>query len=101
MKRFLLIGAAIGLVLPVGFLAAHFLGILGSKTLALMLVLWPSSTILIAMSSPTFTVDTLLVFGVSLLLNILLYSLLSLIVYACVRLWKWCIICFRRPCRGE
>lgn len=91
MKRLVLGGAIVGLVIPLCLMAVRFLSFLGTNHYVFgnaELVLWPSSFMLMATEGSHSTLSTLSIVGISVAVNIALYSALGLIVFFFVWLWR-------------
>jgi hypothetical protein len=88
MKRFLLIGAAIGFVLPASLTMAWLLNLDRSLSVYVDLLLWPSSIMLMVTEGSHSMLNVVLIWGISISINMALYSLLGLLVYAFVYMWK-------------
>jgi hypothetical protein len=82
MKRFLLIGACLGLLVPALLWSAYFFGGYQFDTVAWFL--WPSAIMLMALEGNASSIVAIEVWAASLLANVLLYSLVSIIVF-----WLW------------
>ncbi len=91
MKRFVLGGAIVGLVIPLCLMAVRYLSFLGSNHYAfgnVELALWPSSFMLMATEGSHSTLSALSILGVSIAVNIALYAALGLIAFFFIWLWR-------------
>jgi len=88
MKRYVIFGAAIGFIIPLAYWADYYLSgyrhLFDNDTVTL----WPSSILLMATDGHEGSVGSLLVCGLSVILNILLYSAIGMGVYILTRLFR-------------